>query len=126
MICSSLNRLRFIAASLQGRTLPKIGGVFGAQVSFFKRLLKGLQHVLRVVVTDRLRRYGVVQRALLPDVEHRQSRYLNNRAKNSHRPTRRRERQTQRFKSAALHSQPKLGLARLTRLIQREGADAAV
>ena len=36
---------------------------------------------------------------LLPDVEHRQSRYLNNRAENSHRPTRRRERQMQRFKS---------------------------
>ena len=36
---------------------------------------------------------------LLPDVEQRQSRYLNNRAVNSHRPTRRRERQMQRFKS---------------------------
>jgi hypothetical protein len=38
-------------------------------------------------------------RQLLPKVEHRQSRYLNNRAENSHRPTRRRERQMQRFKS---------------------------
>jgi hypothetical protein len=36
---------------------------------------------------------------LLPAVEHRQSRYLNNRAESSHRPTRRRERQMQRFKS---------------------------
>jgi putative transposase len=36
---------------------------------------------------------------LLPDVEQRQSRYLNNRAENSHRPTRHRERQMQRFKS---------------------------
>jgi hypothetical protein len=43
--------------------------------------------------------YGVAQRELLPDVEHPQSRYLNNRAENSHRPTRRRERQMQRFKS---------------------------
>jgi len=42
---------------------------------------------------------GVAQRQLLPRVEHRQSRYLNNRAENSHRPTRRRERQMQRFKS---------------------------
>jgi len=41
----------------------------------------------------------VVQRELLPTVEHRQSRYLNNRAENSHRPTRRPERQMQRFKS---------------------------
>ena len=66
---------------------------------FFRRLLKGLQYVLRVIVTDELRSYGVAQRQLLPGVEYRQSRYLNNRAENSHRPTRRRERQMQRFKS---------------------------
>ena len=65
----------------------------------FKRHLKGLQYVPRVIVTDKLRSYGVAQRHLLPGVEHRQSRYLNNRAENSHRPTRRRERQMQRFKS---------------------------
>jgi putative transposase len=67
---------------------------------FFRRLLKGLEYVPRVIVTDKLRSYGVAQRHLLPDVEHRQSRYLNNRAENSHRPTRRRERQMQRFKSS--------------------------
>src|ERR1700678_414577 len=66
---------------------------------FFKRLQKGLQYVPRVIVTDKLRSYGVAQRQLLPGAEHRQSRYLNNRAENSHRPTRRRERQMQRFKS---------------------------
>ena len=66
---------------------------------FFKRLLKGLQYVPRVIITDKLRSYGVAQRSLLPNVEHRQSRYLNDRAENSHRPTRRRERQMQRFKS---------------------------
>jgi putative transposase len=66
---------------------------------FFQRLLKGLQYVPRVIVTDKLRSYGVAKRALLPNVEHRQSRYLNNRAENSDRPTRRRERQMQRFKS---------------------------
>jgi putative transposase len=66
---------------------------------FFRRLLKGLHYVPRVLVTDKLRSYGVAKRQLLPDVEHRQSRYLNNRAENSHRPARRRERQMQRFKS---------------------------
>jgi putative transposase len=66
---------------------------------FFRWLLKGLQYVPRVIVTDKLRSYGVAHRQLLPKVEHRQSRYLNNRAENSHRPTRRRERQMQRFKS---------------------------
>jgi putative transposase len=42
----------------------------------------------------------VAQRQLVLGVEHRKSRYLNNRAENSHRPTRRRERQMQRFKSS--------------------------
>jgi putative transposase len=71
----------------------------GAAKRFFKRLLKGLQYVPRVLVTDKLGSYGVAKRELLPEVEHRKSRYLNNRAENSHRPTRRRERQMQRFKS---------------------------
>ena len=66
---------------------------------FFRRLLKGLQYVPRVIVTDKLQSYGVAHRQLLPKVEHRQSRYLNNRAENSHRPTRRRERRMQRIKS---------------------------
>jgi putative transposase len=66
---------------------------------FFKRLLHGLQYVPRVIVTDKLRSYGAAKREVLPAVEHRQSRYLNNRCENSHRPTRRRERQMQRFKS---------------------------
>ena len=66
---------------------------------FFKELLRGLQYAPRVIVTDRLRSYGAAKREVLPHVEHRQSRYLNNRAENSHRPTRRRERQMQRFKS---------------------------
>ena len=66
---------------------------------FFRSLLKGLQYLPRVIATDKLKSYGVAQRHLLPDVEHRQSRYLNNRAENSHRPTRRRERHVQRFKS---------------------------
>jgi putative transposase len=43
---------------------------------FFRRLLKGLQYVPRVIVTDKLRSYGVARRHLLPHVEHRQSRYL--------------------------------------------------
>ena len=54
----------------------------------------------RVIVTDKLRSYGAAKRKILPGVEHRQSRYLNNRAEVSHQPTRRRERQMQRFKSA--------------------------
>ncbi|WP_043837833.1 DDE-type integrase/transposase/recombinase, partial [Muricoccus aerilatus] len=67
---------------------------------FFRKLLKGLQYVPRVIVTDKLRSYAVAKREILPSVEHRQSRYLNNRAEVSHQPTRRRERQMQGFKSA--------------------------
>jgi putative transposase len=37
-----------------------------------------LQYGPRVIVTGKLRSYGVAQRQLLPGVEHRQSRYLNN------------------------------------------------
>jgi putative transposase len=66
---------------------------------FFKRVLAGLHYEPRVIVTDKLRSYGAAQPQMLPAVEHWQSRYLNNRAENSHRPKRRRERQMQRFKS---------------------------
>ena len=67
---------------------------------FFRKLLKDLQYVPRVIVTDKMRSYAAAKREILPGVEHRQSRYLNNRAEVSHQPTRRRERQMQRFKSA--------------------------
>jgi putative transposase len=62
-------------------------------------LLQGLQHKPKLLITDGLRSYGVVRRALVPDVKHRTSRYLNSQAENSHRATRQRERQMQRFKS---------------------------
>jgi putative transposase len=67
---------------------------------FFKRLLAGLRYKPRRLVTDGLKSYSVAQRELLPEVRHRSCRYLNSRAENSHRPTRRRERQMQRFKAA--------------------------
>ncbi len=72
----------------------------GAAKRFFRRLLKGLLYVPRVLITDKLGSYGVAKQELLTDVEHRKSRCLNNRAENSHQPTRRRERQMQGFKSA--------------------------
>jgi len=66
---------------------------------FRKRLLAGLQHKPRRLVADGLRSYGAPRREVLPEARHRTSLYLNNRVENSHRPTRRRERQMQRFKS---------------------------
>jgi putative transposase len=54
----------------------------------------------RVMITDKLASYGAVRREIMPSVEHRQHRELNNRAENSHQPTRPRERIMKRFKSA--------------------------
>ena len=60
---------------------------------------RACEYVPRVLVTDKLASYGVAHRELMPAVEHRRSRYLNNRAENSHQPTRQRERAMKRFKS---------------------------
>jgi putative transposase len=70
-----------------------------AAKAFFRKLLKGLTYVPRVIVTDKLQSSGAATREMLPSVEHRQHRYPNNRAENSHQPTRQRERRMQRFKS---------------------------
>jgi putative transposase len=75
-----------------------------AAKKFFRKLLKGLTYVPRVIITDKLPSYGAAKREILPGVEHRQHRYLNNRAENSHQPTRQRERVMRRFKSAG-HAQ---------------------
>jgi len=70
-----------------------------AAKKFFRKLLKGVTYVPRVIITDKLKSYGAAKREILPGVEHRQHRYLNNRAENSYQPTRQRERRMQRFKS---------------------------
>jgi len=70
-----------------------------AAKKFFRKLLKGLTYVPRVIITDKLKSYGAAKRELLPGVDHRQRRYLNNRAEHSHQPTRQRERRRQGFKS---------------------------
>jgi putative transposase len=70
-----------------------------AAKKFFRKLLKRLTYVPRVIITDKLKSYGAAKRDILPGVEHRQHRYLNNRAENSHQPTRQRERRMQGFKS---------------------------
>jgi putative transposase len=44
---------------------------------FFRTLLKNLEYVPRVIVTDKLGSYRVAHRELLASVEHRRSKYLN-------------------------------------------------
>ena len=48
---------------------------------------------------DKLRTYGAAHRQVMPSVEHRSSKYLNNRAENSHQPTRQREKAMKNFRS---------------------------
>jgi putative transposase len=65
-----------------------------------RKLLKKQCTAPRVMITDKLESYGAAKREIMPGVEHRQHRGLNNHAENSHQPTRRRERIMKRFKSA--------------------------
>src|SRR3954466_15910673 len=64
-----------------------------------RKLLKKQGRAPRVLITDKLRSYAAAKREIMPSVEHRQHKGLNNRAENSHQPTRRRERIMKRFKS---------------------------
>ena len=59
---------------------------------FFKRLLRSHGGEPRKIVTDKLRSYGVVHRELMPESLHSTEQYENNRAEQSHEPTRVRER----------------------------------
>jgi len=70
-----------------------------AAKKFFRKPLKGLMYMPRVIITDKLKSYGAAKQQMLAGVEHRQHRYLNNRAENAHQPTRQRERRMQEFKS---------------------------
>src|SRR3954467_4852694 len=65
-----------------------------------RKLLKRQGRAPRVMITDKLASYSTAKREVMPGVEHRRHKGLNNRAENSHQPTRRRERQMKRFKSA--------------------------
>jgi len=65
-----------------------------------RKLLKRQGCPPRVMITDKLRSYGAAKREIMTGVEHRSHKGLNNRAENSHQPTRRRERIMKGFKSA--------------------------
>ena len=63
-----------------------------AATRFFKKLLKGLRYAPRVLITDKLARYGAARKQMRLSIEHRQHKGLNNLAENSHQPTRQKER----------------------------------
>jgi putative transposase len=64
------------------------------------KLLKSAATPPRVMITDKLFSYAAARAKMSLAVEHRQHKGMNNRAENSHQPTRRRERIMKRFKSA--------------------------
>jgi putative transposase len=64
-----------------------------------KRLLRKQGCPPRRMITDKLGSYAAAQRQVMPEVEHRSHKGLNNRAENSHLPFRRRERAMQGFRS---------------------------
>ena len=68
---------------------------------FFRKLLNRQGREPRRLITDKLRSYSAAHRTVMPSVLHSTRQYANNRAEVSHQPTRQRERQMRRFKSAA-------------------------
>ncbi len=71
-----------------------------AALRLMRKLLKSQGVAPRVLVTDKLRSYSAAKAELIPGVEHRSHKGLNNRAENSHLPLRRREKLMTWFKSA--------------------------
>ena len=91
-----------------------------AAMRFFRKLLKGQGREPRRLITDKLRSYSAAHRTVMPSVVHCTEQYANNRAEVSHQPTRQRERQMRRFKSAA-HAQRFLSVHGLVQNLFRVG-----
>ena len=71
-----------------------------AAKSLLCKLMKLQGRSPRIMITDKLASYAAAKREVMSSVEHRKHKGLNNRAGNSHQPTRQRKRQTKRFKPA--------------------------
>ena len=70
------------------------------------RLMKKQGMAPKRIITDKLPSYGAARRQVMPSVEHRSHKGLNNRSENSHLPLRKRERMMQGFRRrrpAAVH-----------------------
>ena len=91
-----------------------------AAEKFFRKLLKGQGCGPNRLVTDKLRSYAAAHRTVMPSAVHDTTQYANNRAEVSHQPTRQRERQMRRFKSAG-HAQRFLTIHGLIQNLFRVG-----
>ena len=87
---------------------------------FFRKLLKGQGREPRRLITDKLRSYAAAHRIVMPSVVHSTEQHENDRAEVSHQPTRQREGQMRRFKSAA-HAQRFLSVHGLVQNLFRVG-----
>ncbi|MBC7503308.1 MAG: IS6 family transposase [Herminiimonas sp.] len=67
---------------------------------FFRKLMNHLRYAPRVIITDKMKSYAAAKREILPSIEYRQHKRLNNQCEASHQPTRQQEKQMRRFKSA--------------------------
>jgi putative transposase len=63
------------------------------------RLLQKQGQPPKRIITDKLRSYGAAKKQIMPNIEHRSHKGLNNRAENSHVPLRKRETMLQGFRS---------------------------
>ena len=79
--------------------LVQRGATLNAALRLMRKLLRKQGFAPTVLMTDKLDSYGCARRKLGLTARHDQSQRANNRAENSHQPTRRRERKMQRFKS---------------------------
>ena len=71
----------------------------GAAVRLLRKLLRKHGFAPEAIITDKLGSYRAAIRQLRLSARHDQRQRRNNRAENSHQPTRRRERKMQKFKS---------------------------
>lgn len=70
-----------------------------AAAIFIKKIRKSTKQTLTTVVTDKLKSYIKPIKTILSNVPHLTQQYANNRAENSLRPTRLREKKMRKFKS---------------------------
>ena len=91
------------AVDAEGEVLDVAGPVQArnkhAALKLMRKLLKKYAFVPERLITDDLRSYSAAVHVLGIEHCHQRGRWRNNRAENSHQPTRRRERKMQRFKS---------------------------
>jgi putative transposase len=89
---------------------------------FFRKLLKDLQYMPRVIITDKLS--SAARAEVIPGVEHRHHKGLNNRAENSHKPTRLRERVMREVQIGRTHTTISLSIRDALVTLQTEASPA--